>query len=117
MGHIVGDLGYADMIFLDDGLPYLEVTLSCGSPAAHTGVCIGKLDTSANRLVAARVCADLIGATTQASFESVFNALPVYASGPWPGVSPATWLASLAATQRSILRDQFLARAAAGRLW
>ncbi len=117
MGHIVGDLGYAEHIWLSDGVGYLECTLSCGAPAAHTGVALGRLDTPANRLAAARVCAELITAPTQAAFETAFGLLPTYTSGPWAGVAPATWLASLSATQRAVLRDLILSRAEAGKMW
>lgn len=111
MGAIDDETGFGPMAWSGDGEEYFEMTVSKGSPAKHTGISLGSVgddDTAARAL--GIMSAALQGAT---AFEAAINALTTLSGGPWPGVVPATWLASLSGPQKAGLLARAKSRARA----
>ena len=105
MGHIVGNLGYGVEMF--GSTHWLSMSLSTGSPASHTGIGVGPLATTADKIATLPTVGKLLIAALQGQsvFEAEISGLPTQAAGPFPGVAPAAWLGTLTATQKADLRQ------------
>jgi len=95
-GQVESDVGWGPAMFGD--VPYYEASVGRGDPAAHTGIGIGPLDD----VGAARYLGILTASLGTASqFEAAVLALPTLTDGPFPGVSAASWWATLPALVRA----------------
>ena len=90
MGQVESDIGCGPALFGD--VPWYEVSVGRGEPAAHTGIGIGPLDDAGAARYLGLLSASL-GSASQ--FEAAVLALPTLADGPFPGVSAAAWWATL----------------------
>lgn len=93
MGQVESDIGCGPQLFADLG--WIELTVSRGDPAAHSGIAIGMVDSLPSHARYLRLLAASLGTASEFSAELV--ALPTIATGPFPGVVPAAWWASLPA--------------------
>jgi hypothetical protein len=103
MGYVEADTwGFLDKR-RGDATPYLSLGCGRGSPAFHSGVCLGVAFTPA----AARQALGLLYAATgsDADIDAAISALPGYAVGPWPDVSGATWWATVPEDVKSTVRE------------
>ena len=96
MGQVESDIGCGPALFGD--VPWFEVSVGRGDPVAHAGIGIGPLDDAGT----ARYLG-LLGASlgTASVFEAAVLALPTLADGPFPGISAASWWATLPAIIRA----------------
>ena len=111
MGVLVDDVSMAVDVW-GSGDDDIDVVLasSCGSPAHHHGISLGRYSSAAVRIgrVAGLMEAALVGLT---EFGAAVGALPTINSGPFPGVVPATWWGSLTGAQQSRLWRALIAKA------
>ena len=111
MGGVDEETGWGPQLYAGDGYEYMELTISRGSTAWHTGISLGRVDDddTVTRALSLMTAA-LQGAS---ALESAIGALPTPSGGPWPGVVAAAWLASLTTTQQGRLLSRIRARARA----
>ena len=94
-----------------DGDDYIEITVSRGSPAAHTGISLGRADDDdAVKRHLSLLAAAMQGPT---ALGAAIDALPTPTGGPWPGVVPAAWRAGLTGPQLTLLLARLQRRARA----
>lgn len=106
-GHTESDTwGFLDKMS-GDGEFYLSLGDGRGTDANgngyHRGVCLGVDGTTA----ATRAALGLLYAATgtDADIDAAVNALPGYATGPFPGVTGATWWATLSVERKASARS------------
>lgn len=111
MGFLIPNLGIVTDCW-GDGDDDIDAVLACGqgSPARHGGISLGRYSTAVARIgrPAALMQAALEGLE---EFGDAVAALPTINSGPFPGVVPATWWASLTSEEKSKLHRAVLAKA------
>lgn len=107
MGQVESDIGCGPALCGDGG--WIEVTVSRGDPAAHSGFAIGSVDSIPSHQRYLRLLAASLG--TASEFEAEIVSLPTVYAGPFPGVVTATWWAALPAITRARLQAALALRA------
>lgn len=107
MGQVESDIGCGPALFGD--AEWLEVTVSRGDPAAHSGFAFGPVGDPVAHTRYLRLLAASLG--TASEFESELTALPTLPDGPFPGKVVATWWALLPMVTRLRLQAALALRA------
>jgi hypothetical protein len=113
MGYVIPDLGYGDVCWNNSLV--IELTASVGSPAEHTGISLGLVDSDDTVEAALSLAAGALVST--AALGNAIGALPTLNVGPWSGVVPATWWAGLSSDQKAGFRTLIQHKVRSGRLW
>ena len=106
MGQVESDIGCGPALFGD--VAWFEISVGRGDPAAHAGIGIGPLDDTGAARYLGLLSASL-GSASQ--FEAAVLALPTLTDGPFPGISAATWWATLPAVIRARVQAVIAMRA------